>query len=48
MLNVKASDLVSLRAGDVTLFQGHMGSLNGHVAVRIEEATLHKREEDML
>jgi flagellar motor switch protein FliM len=46
MLNVKADDLVSLRAGDVTLFQGRMGSLNNHVAVRIEEATLHIRDEN--
>jgi flagellar motor switch protein FliM len=48
MLNVKADDLVSLRAGDVTLFQGRMGSLNGHVAVRVEEATLRQTEEDKL
>ena len=48
MLNVKADDLVSLRAGDVTLFQGRMGSLNNHVAVRVEEVTLHRHEEDDL
>jgi flagellar motor switch protein FliM len=46
MLNVKPDDLVSLRAGDVTLFQGRMGSLNGHVAVRVEETTLHDFKED--
>ena len=45
MLNVKADDLVSLRAGDVTLFQGRMGSLNDHVAVRVEEITLHRQQE---
>jgi len=39
---------VSLRAGDVTLFQGRMGSLNGHVAVRVEQATLRERDEDQL
>jgi flagellar motor switch protein FliM len=46
MLNVKADDLVSLRAGDVTLFQGRMGSLNDHVAVRVEDITLRKRNEE--
>lgn len=45
MLNVKADDLVSLRAGDVTLFQGRMGSLNDHVAVRVEDITLRRHEE---
>ncbi|MFA4994756.1 MAG: flagellar motor switch protein FliM [Bdellovibrionales bacterium] len=45
MLNVKADDLVSLRAGDVTLFQGRMGSLNDHVAVRVEDITLHRQQE---
>ena len=40
MLNVKADDLVALRAGEVTLFQGRMGSLNGRIAVRVEEAML--------
>jgi flagellar motor switch protein FliM len=44
MLNVKAEDLVSVRAGDVTLFQGRMGSLNDHVAVRVEDITLRRRE----
>ncbi|MDR3448811.1 MAG: flagellar motor switch protein FliM [Alphaproteobacteria bacterium] len=48
MLNVKADDLVSLRAGEVTLFQGRMGSLNGHVAVRVEEAPLRDRPEEPL
>lgn len=45
MLNVKADDLVSLRAGDVTLLRGRMGSLNGKVAVRVEETTLHEKKE---
>ena len=45
MLNVKADDLVALRAGDVTLFQGRMGSVNGHIAVRLEETTLHDKKE---
>ena len=45
MLNVKADDLISLRAGEVTLFQGRMGSLNGHMAVRVEETTLHEQKE---
>ena len=40
MLNVKADDLVSLRAGEVTLFQGRMGSLNNHIAVKVEKASL--------
>ncbi len=45
MLNVKADDLVSLRAGDVTLFEGHMGSLNGHIAVRVDDVTFQHKEE---
>src|ERR1700742_731293 len=43
MLNVKADDLIALRAGEVTLFQGRMGSLNGRIAVKVEEATLQER-----
>ena len=45
MLNVKPSDAVSLRAGDVTLFHGQMGSLNGHVAVRVDRVTLRDQDE---
>jgi flagellar motor switch protein FliM len=45
MLNVKADDLISLRAGDITLFQGRMGSVNKHIAVRVEKTTLHDKEE---
>jgi flagellar motor switch protein FliM len=44
MLNVKADDLVALRAGEVTLFQGRMGSLNGRIAVKVEQATLQDRD----
>ena len=44
MLNVKAEDLIQLRSGEVTLFQGRMGSLNGHMAVRVEDVTLHDEE----
>jgi len=40
MLNVKPDDLVSLRAGEVTLFKGRMGSRNNHIAVRVEEVSL--------
>jgi flagellar motor switch protein FliM len=46
MLNVKAEDLVALRAGEVTLFQGRMGSLNGRIAVKVEQATLQERRDD--
>ncbi len=45
MLNVKADDLIALRAGDVTLFEGHMGSLNGHIAVRVDDVTFQNKEE---
>jgi flagellar motor switch protein FliM len=48
MLNVKPDDMISLRAGDMTLFQGRMGSLNGHVAVRVEETPLRDRKEEPL
>jgi flagellar motor switch protein FliM len=46
MLNVKDDDLVALRAGEVTLFQGRMGSLNGRIAVKVEEASLQERKLD--
>jgi flagellar motor switch protein FliM len=45
MLNVKADDLIAMRSGEVTLFQGRMGSLNGRIAVKIEETTLHDKKE---
>jgi flagellar motor switch protein FliM len=49
MLNVKPDDLIALRAGEVTLFRGKMGSLNDKIAVRVEEVTLaenrHQEEE---
>ncbi len=45
MLNVKADDLIALRAGEVTLFQGRMGSLNGHIAVKVEEVTLRDKKD---
>jgi flagellar motor switch protein FliM len=44
MLNVKPDDLISLRAGEVTLFKGRMGSLNDKIAVRVDERTLHDAE----
>jgi flagellar motor switch protein FliM len=47
MLNVKADDLIALRAGDVTLFQGRMGSLNGRIAVKVEEASLRETKQDL-
>lgn len=40
MLNVKPDDLVALRAGDMTLFHGRMGSLNGKVAVKVEDIAI--------
>ncbi|MER2519471.1 MAG: flagellar motor switch protein FliM [Bdellovibrionales bacterium] len=46
MLNVKMDDLVSLRAGDVTLLQGRMGSLNHHIAIKVEDMTLHNPKEE--
>ncbi len=46
MLNVKADDLISVRAGDVTLFHGRMGSLNGHIAVKVEDIALHADKDD--
>lgn len=46
MLNVKMDDLVSLRAGEVTLLQGRMGSLNHHIAIKVEDVTLHKPKEE--
>jgi flagellar motor switch protein FliM len=46
LLNVKPEDLISLRAGEMTLFQGRMGSLNGHMAVKVEDVTLHKPKDE--
>jgi flagellar motor switch protein FliM len=48
MLNVKPDDLIALRAGDVTLFHGRMGSLNDRIAVRVEEVTLGEKKDDDL
>jgi len=45
MLNVKADDLVSLRAGEVTLFRGRMGSLNGHMAVKVEQIPMQEKKD---
>lgn len=41
MLNVKPDDMVALRAGDVTLFKGRMGSLNDNIAVRVDDVVMH-------
>ncbi len=41
MLNAKPDDMVSLRAGEITLFEGRMGSLNDKIAVQVEKAVLH-------
>lgn len=46
MLNVKMDDLVSLRAGDVTLLQGRMGSLNHRIAIKVEDVTLRAPKEE--
>jgi flagellar motor switch protein FliM len=40
MLGVKAEDPIALRAGEVTLFKGRMGSLNDKIAVRVEEVAI--------
>lgn len=40
MLNTKPNDMVALRAGDITVFEGHMGSLSNKIAVRVEKAML--------
>ena len=40
LLNVKTDDLVALRAGEVSLFKGRMGSVNGKIAVRVDEVLL--------
>jgi flagellar motor switch protein FliM len=46
MLNVKPDDLVSMRSGDVNLFKGRMGSVNDHIAVKVEEVTLDENRQD--
>ncbi len=45
MLNVKPDDLITLRAGEVGLFHGRMGSLNQHIAVRVESAMLQEDQQ---
>jgi flagellar motor switch protein FliM len=45
MLNVKSDDKVAIRAGEVTLFKGRMGSRNNHIAVRVEEISLLENKE---
>lgn len=42
-LNVKAEDLVELRAGDIPLFRGRMGQRNDHIAVCIEHSNIAKK-----
>jgi flagellar motor switch protein FliM len=44
MLNVKSDDMVELRAGEIPLFRGKMGSKGGKIAVKVEEATLHDKK----
>jgi flagellar motor switch protein FliM len=44
MLNVKPDDIVELRAGEIPLFRGRMGSKNGQIAVKVENATLHDKK----
>jgi flagellar motor switch protein FliM len=45
MLNVKPDDKIAVRAGDMTLFQGRMGSLNNHMAVRVEDVLIHNQRD---
>lgn len=47
MLNVKSDDLISLRAGEVSLFQGRMGSLNNRIAVQVEHVILNEEKEPL-
>jgi len=44
-LNVKPDDIIEMRSGEETLFRGRMGQRNGHIAVRVEEETLHQKKE---
>ncbi|MBI1273655.1 MAG: flagellar motor switch protein FliM [Alphaproteobacteria bacterium] len=41
MLNVSPNDVVEVRAGELPMFKGRMGSRNGHIAVKVEHAALH-------
>ncbi len=45
-LNVKADDMVELRAGDTPLFRGKMGQRNDNIAVQVEQSNIkhHKTE----
>ncbi len=45
-LNVKADDMVELRAGDTPLFRGKMGQRNDNIAVQVEQSHIkhHKTE----
>ena len=43
LLNVKADDLVELRAGEIPLFRGRMGRHNSNIAVCVEQATIPER-----
>jgi len=46
LLNVRVDEPVALRAGDITLFKGQMGSLNDNIAVRVDEIAIHDPEKD--
>ncbi|MDR3514847.1 MAG: flagellar motor switch protein FliM [Azospirillaceae bacterium] len=39
LLNASPEDMVELRCGDVSMFEGRMGRKGGHIAVRIERET---------
>lgn len=39
-LNVKADDMVELRAGDTPLFRGKMGQRNDNIAVQVEQSNI--------
>jgi len=45
-LNVKADDMVELRAGDTPLFRGKMGQRNDNIEVQVEQSNIkhHKTE----
>lgn len=46
LLNVRSDDPVSLRAGEMTLFKGRMGSVNGKIAVRVEDVEIQDPQKD--
>lgn len=46
IFNMKKEDLVQLRCGEMPLFEGQMGQLSGHIAIKVEKEAPKMRTEE--